>query len=66
MAMWYGHRAPYGNLDLTEVAVKRNQFLRLRMFARKLTCSQADSGVPMRTQSQLLAWKPQAGNREGD
>ena len=35
-----------------QLPIQRNQFLLLRTFARKLTCSQADSGVPMRTQSQ--------------
>ena len=45
-------QSAYWNLDLTAVADSGESIPPARTFARKLTCSQADSGVPMRTQSQ--------------
>jgi hypothetical protein len=52
MAMWHDHRAPIKTIDLTAVVIQPNQFLLLRTFAQKPTCSQTDSGVRTRTQSQ--------------
>jgi hypothetical protein len=46
-----------------QLPIEPNQFLLLRPFARKLTCSQADSGVPMRTQSQPPAGTGLEGQR---